>query len=268
MLKFRLPYETGTSEYLNGSMYLPVWGPQSTTEARLVTLPGSGTKPYVHTVYEEQMFHFNTVTRCSLYPNDVAALVEGMDHCYDCYAEVYILTQYLCKYPDSWLRPGPTRDLCQQIMSDPAMLVLVQTHDLGREAERHPGSFSNRFLKKFDSTPEEEEADAEDSHSEIEDPSAEWILNLDFQKIHPAAIMDDVERLRRRLHKAVARMSKRINKECSSSSRTLETHILRKNKDKWQFKSNMEKMLPSRQPIEKVHDIISRGSRHSTSRHS
>eukprot|EP00761_Pharyngomonas_kirbyi_P010874 gb/GECH01010897.1/.p1 GENE.gb/GECH01010897.1/~~gb/GECH01010897.1/.p1 ORF type:complete len:467 (+),score=122.26 gb/GECH01010897.1/:1-1401(+) len=36
MLKFRLPYLPGQTQYLAGYIYLPVWGPQTTSETRLV----------------------------------------------------------------------------------------------------------------------------------------------------------------------------------------------------------------------------------------
>lgn len=36
MFKFRLPWDSGSSKYLGGDIYLPIWGPQTTTEARLV----------------------------------------------------------------------------------------------------------------------------------------------------------------------------------------------------------------------------------------
>lgn len=39
------------------------------------------------------MFYFNTELRVSYFPHRSRA--EGMDHCYDCSAEVYILTEYL-----------------------------------------------------------------------------------------------------------------------------------------------------------------------------
>ena len=44
--------------------------------------------------YEEQLFFFNTVTRPALYEHDVTE-GEGIDHCYDCRAEVHILSSYL-----------------------------------------------------------------------------------------------------------------------------------------------------------------------------
>ena len=97
MLKFRLPWDTDTSEYLNGDIHLPVWGPQTTTESRLITnrLHPTHTRKYDHEKYEGQMFYFNTMTRVSLYDHSVFA--PGLDHCYDCRAEVEILRRYLAQ---------------------------------------------------------------------------------------------------------------------------------------------------------------------------
>lgn len=36
VLKFRLPWSEGSTEYLSGEIHLPIWGPQTTTECRLV----------------------------------------------------------------------------------------------------------------------------------------------------------------------------------------------------------------------------------------
>ena len=97
MLKFRLPWDNLTSTYLAGEIRLPVWGPQTTTESRLITDPDpSKTRLYDHEKYEGQMFHFNTTTRHSLYPHPI--LGEGLDHCYDCRAEIEILSNYLSEF--------------------------------------------------------------------------------------------------------------------------------------------------------------------------
>lgn len=106
MLKFRLPWDDGQTWYLNGDVYLPVWGPQTTTECRLITNAGRGGggngnnmyRRYDNRKYERQLFYFNNVTRHSLYHHEVnseAALREGIDHCYDCKAEIEILRRYL-----------------------------------------------------------------------------------------------------------------------------------------------------------------------------
>lgn len=98
MLKFRLPWYTETTEYLDGDLYLPVWGPITTTEGRLITHEYSTkTKLWNNKKYEGQMFYFNTVARPALYAHDIANCV-GIDHCYDCRSEVEILTQYIAKY--------------------------------------------------------------------------------------------------------------------------------------------------------------------------
>ncbi|KAG2378520.1 hypothetical protein C9374_008159 [Naegleria lovaniensis] len=99
MLKFRLPYKSDITpfmEYLDGEIYLPVWGPQTTSETRLICKGGCGTKIYDTQMYQDQMFFFNTRTRVYYYPHDVDAV--GMDHCYDCRSEVYILELFLKRY--------------------------------------------------------------------------------------------------------------------------------------------------------------------------
>jgi len=95
MLKFRLPWDHERSEYLDGDVHLPVWGPQTTTESRLITKAGEpgAVRVYDHKRYERQMFYFNCVTRVSLYKHEVTA--PGLDHCYDCAAEAHILEAYV-----------------------------------------------------------------------------------------------------------------------------------------------------------------------------
>lgn len=108
MLKFRLPWDKGHSEYLDGSLHLPVWGPQTTTECRLVTVKDDPcrTKVYDHERYESQMFFFNMVARTALYTHSVRAL--GMDRCYDCRAEVEILKNYVLR-ASPWDAPEPAK---------------------------------------------------------------------------------------------------------------------------------------------------------------
>lgn len=94
MLKFRLPWDAGSTTYLDGDIYLPVWGPVTTTETRLITKKNStAMKRYDNKKYEQQLFYFNTVMRPSLYKHNYNG--EGIDYCYDCRAEVAIITNYL-----------------------------------------------------------------------------------------------------------------------------------------------------------------------------
>jgi hypothetical protein len=124
MLKFRLPWswEPVFRRYLDGDVCLPVWGPQTTTETRLVPLAcpdqlikeaaeertnlnqareenplhWCAMKTYDCLAYQEQMFCFNTVTRVTYYEHNVKG--NGLDHCYDCRAEIHILAKYLRKH--------------------------------------------------------------------------------------------------------------------------------------------------------------------------
>jgi hypothetical protein len=108
LLKFRLPWSDGTTQYLSGEIRLvfdvfvlsffgfcffcfvqrlPVWGRATTTECRLLWRNGTDDcfVSYDNTAYNEQMFHFNRVTRVQYYQHPAAA--QGHDHCYDCAAE-------------------------------------------------------------------------------------------------------------------------------------------------------------------------------------
>eukprot|EP01119_Soliformovum_irregulare_P024019 TRINITY_DN8521_c0_g1_i2.p1 TRINITY_DN8521_c0_g1~~TRINITY_DN8521_c0_g1_i2.p1 ORF type:complete len:421 (+),score=88.91 TRINITY_DN8521_c0_g1_i2:84-1346(+) len=92
MLKFRLPWIEGKTEYLNGKIYLPVWGPETTTEARLIVTDPDDVIDYDNLKYEQQMFHFNTVTRVQYYNHSIRT--RELDHCYDCAAEIHVLRKY------------------------------------------------------------------------------------------------------------------------------------------------------------------------------
>jgi hypothetical protein len=109
ILKFRLPWTSGSTEYLQGEVYLPLWGPQTTTEARLVVEGGrSQRRQWDHQTHWEQMFYFNTVTRCSAYSHHLPLPLcdtsgddarrqhrHCVDHCYDCAGEVLVLRRFL-----------------------------------------------------------------------------------------------------------------------------------------------------------------------------
>lgn len=101
MLKFRLPWGKGTTEYLDGDIFLQIWAPQSSTETRLIVHRDAKIKKYDHTKYEEQMFYFNTITRVNYYARDFLFNVPGLDHCYDCSAEILVILQYFIRYDSS-----------------------------------------------------------------------------------------------------------------------------------------------------------------------
>ena len=119
MFKFRLPWDKQCSEYLDGDIHLPVWGPQSTTESRLITRDGAprAMRTYNHERYERQMHYFNSIMRVSLYNHEISA--PGLDYCYDCKAETYILENYLKMFdpPESELQLKCTIGVLSQQLS-------------------------------------------------------------------------------------------------------------------------------------------------------
>jgi cap2 methyltransferase len=99
-LKFRLPWPgaavlqggSDNVEYLQGEIHLPIWGPQSTTESRLVIVgPDASNMSYDCKAYEEEMSHFNHMVRPSIHEHPE---IRGLDGCFDCTAEVALLAQY------------------------------------------------------------------------------------------------------------------------------------------------------------------------------
>jgi hypothetical protein len=95
MFKFRLPWTEGLTDYLEGEIYLPVWGPVSTTETRLVIKRDALMIKYNNKKYEEQLFYFNTILRPAVFDLHDVGSNNCLDHCYDCMTELTILTNYL-----------------------------------------------------------------------------------------------------------------------------------------------------------------------------
>ena len=110
MLKFRLPFVTGKTEYLAGKIHFQLFAGGTSTECRLIS---SCTDPdylkiisYDHDLYCNRMFYFNTVVRPSYFPFppewDHLNLQKmfsknffPLDHCYDCSAELYLWKEWL-----------------------------------------------------------------------------------------------------------------------------------------------------------------------------
>jgi len=95
LLKFSLPWTDGDTYYLDGEAILCPWAPPTSVETRLI--PNQYHRTWSHKYYEEQMFFFQTHTRVSLHEHGVTA--EGLDGCWDCTSEVFILERYLERFP-------------------------------------------------------------------------------------------------------------------------------------------------------------------------
>lgn len=108
ILKLRFPYpdlesteedEKNIFPYLPGKILLPVWGPVSTTETRLLVERKDifKTKNYNTKRYESLMFYFNTRTRTNYYQDglNMNPFKSGLCHCFDCRSEIDIIRTYL-----------------------------------------------------------------------------------------------------------------------------------------------------------------------------
>ena len=99
MLKFRLPYigdkldRKVKMDYLEGDIYFQIWPAGSSSECRLVVGKNAKIKQYDSIKYENQLFRFNQVERVLCYEHQLQ--VPGIDHCYDCRAEVFVFEEYI-----------------------------------------------------------------------------------------------------------------------------------------------------------------------------
>lgn len=97
-LKFRLPFlnpknrdPEKSTEYLDGICFFQSWVGKSSSEVRLV--PTGGTKIYNHKWFEDICFEHNKYYRLMRYKHSVKA--PGIDHCFDCWKEVFVFEQLL-----------------------------------------------------------------------------------------------------------------------------------------------------------------------------
>eukprot|EP00466_Bigelowiella_natans_P002175 jgi/Bigna1/44341/e_gw1.93.28.1 len=103
LLRFELPWGKGRKRYLDGRLYLPVWGTQTSLKTYLVPYGVDKQKNWDLNEYEEWMFYFNTVHRVQYYRHNLYGL-RGVDHCYDCASEEFILRMYLMKYHNIFVK--------------------------------------------------------------------------------------------------------------------------------------------------------------------
>ncbi|RNA27762.1 hypothetical protein BpHYR1_053876 [Brachionus plicatilis] len=99
LFKFRLPYVENrpnakhTLDYLEGDIYFQIWPPNSSSETRLYVREKAKLKTYDCLKYENQLYYFNNVERVNCYEHFYD--LDGLDHCYDCRAEVFVFENYI-----------------------------------------------------------------------------------------------------------------------------------------------------------------------------
>ena len=104
ILKFRFPFDNKPVKYLDGKVFIQTWGPQSSTESRLIVPPLKNGKfkyrKWDIKNYEDWFYYHNYIVRSWLnFPNDEELYkIEGFDGCYDCSAEVETWKDYIAFY--------------------------------------------------------------------------------------------------------------------------------------------------------------------------
>lgn len=137
--KFRLPYCSEESpkflsEYLDGALYYGIFMPRTSTEARLLVRASDGgkTRMYDPLVYEQEHFYHNTIRRTwGYFDHDIIG--EGIDHCYDCRAEIEVLRKYVNwkHHADPSLNTKPLTE------ADLARKVALLSKDISCEISSH-----------------------------------------------------------------------------------------------------------------------------------
>ena len=98
LLNFRPLVREEKMKYLQGDLIIEPWASKRTTECRLVVMKNAKSTSYNTRKFVDAMQHFHYVDRLMYYENDMDHVeTEGLDHCYDCRAEIFILNEYLGK---------------------------------------------------------------------------------------------------------------------------------------------------------------------------
>ncbi|CAF0976606.1 unnamed protein product [Rotaria sp. Silwood1] len=98
LLTFRLPNAPGTILFFEGHLLLDTWTSRKSMECRLIVEKNAQMKTYDHGDFERAMNNFQNITRTMYYTHAFDTVeTEGLDNCYDCRSEIFILEKYLHK---------------------------------------------------------------------------------------------------------------------------------------------------------------------------
>lgn len=117
MLKFRLPYKPGKTEYFDGDILFQAWAPPTSTETRLIVGKDIKYKIYDNVEYESIMYRFNRCTRIQPFElfDDLRLDNFNISKSYDLTTEIYIIHEYLKKIKN---RDGDLSDEINKIIRD------------------------------------------------------------------------------------------------------------------------------------------------------
>ena len=98
MVKFRLPWDTSTTEYLEGEIYRQAFSPLRSSETRLLIKQGAKSVTYSNGLYDQQCAAHNANRGNSHHHPDIEHVSlenSSLDKCYDCTNFVYTIFHYL-----------------------------------------------------------------------------------------------------------------------------------------------------------------------------
>lgn len=99
MVKFRLPWHDGFTEYPRGDIYIQPYPGPTSTETRLFIERDAPMHLYDNKLYESQLFYHNSETRLmkfhSVLGDNLSIEHDGIDNCYDCISFIEVVNGYL-----------------------------------------------------------------------------------------------------------------------------------------------------------------------------
>ncbi|CAF1293544.1 unnamed protein product [Adineta steineri] len=108
LLSFRLPRMPGKILYYEGHQIIEPWASKRSVECRIVVKKDAKMIGYSYDEFENSIRQFHDITRVMYYEHNMDEVEnEGLDHCYDCRAEIFILQEYIKKFQ----KPKTEKDL-------------------------------------------------------------------------------------------------------------------------------------------------------------
>ncbi|CAM4827045.1 unnamed protein product [Rotaria magnacalcarata] len=98
LLTFHFPRTTNRIEYFEGDLILEPWASRRPSSCRLLVSREAHLIDYNIKQLKSSMGYFQSVLRTNFYEHDLKdSNTDGLDHCYDCRSEIFILSEYLSK---------------------------------------------------------------------------------------------------------------------------------------------------------------------------
>jgi hypothetical protein len=139
MLKFRLPWRDGQTEYFDGDIYTqPRIGPSS-TETRLIFFGPYKMKMYDNESYNNRIFYWQRHNRNAYHLSpllhdgervDLTKKIKGLCHCYDCWSEIEICKTFLKDFKKEEANDNAIVELMNELSAASKSSLDIPPHNL------------------------------------------------------------------------------------------------------------------------------------------